>query len=89
MYNISHGSDLDLKQDRSSKHHGELNGIIGQNDEMALGAIEANKAANLNVKSFAITCIDGVTDALKAVKSCPSTTKFRGPFSQGTTSTIY
>ena len=46
-----------------------INGVIGQNDEMALGAIEAIKAAGLDEKSFAIAGIDGITDALRAVKA--------------------
>ena len=46
-----------------------IDGVIGQNDEMALGAIEAIKAAGLNVEDFAIAGIDGVTDALTAVKN--------------------
>ncbi len=50
-------------------HPKQINGVIGQNDEMALGAIEAIKAAGLDVKSFAIAGIDGITDALHAVKA--------------------
>ena len=50
-------------------HEGEIDGIIGQNDEMALGAIEAIKAAGLNVSDFAIAGIDGISDALVAVKA--------------------
>ena len=50
-------------------HKGQINGVIGQNDEMALGAIEAIKAAGLNDKDFAIAGIDGVTDAINAVKT--------------------
>ncbi len=42
--------------------------MIGQNDEMALGAIEAIKSAGLNVQDFAIAGIDGVSDAIRAVK---------------------
>ena len=37
--------------------------------EMALGAIEAVKAAGLNVKDFSIAGIDGVSDALNSVKA--------------------
>ena len=48
---------------------GVIDGVIGQNDEMALGAIEAIKAADLNVEDFAIAGIDGITDALLAVKA--------------------
>jgi len=35
---------------------------------MALGAIEAIKSAGLNVRDFSIAGIDGVSDALNAVK---------------------
>ncbi|QBX35094.1 sugar ABC transporter substrate-binding protein [Paracoccus liaowanqingii] len=50
--------------------HGEnIKGVIAQNDEMALGAIEAIKAAGMDVSDFAIAGVDGVTDALNAVKS--------------------
>ena len=50
--------------------HGEnIKGVIAQNDEMALGAIEAIKAAGMDVSDFAIAGVDGVTDALNAVKA--------------------
>lgn len=52
-----------------TSHPGQINGVIGQNDEMALGAIEAIKAAKLNVSDFAIAGVDGVTDAINAVKA--------------------
>ncbi|MDR3515241.1 MAG: substrate-binding domain-containing protein [Azospirillaceae bacterium] len=67
--NWSRAEALDLMQNWLSKHHSEINGVIGQNDEMALGAIEAIKAAGLNTKDFAIAGIDGVTDAINAVKA--------------------
>jgi putative xylitol transport system substrate-binding protein len=66
--NWSRAEALDLMQNWLSKHRGTINGVIGQNDEMALGAIEAIKSAGLNVNKFAIAGIDGVTDALNAVK---------------------
>ena len=50
-------------------HRGKINGVIGQNDEMALGAIEAIKGAGLNVKDFAIAGVDGVSDAIHAVQA--------------------
>ena len=67
--NWSRAEALDLMQNWLSKHPGEIDGVIGQNDEMALGAIEAIKAAGLDVNDFAIAGIDGVTDALRAVKA--------------------
>jgi putative xylitol transport system substrate-binding protein len=66
--NWSRAEALDLMQNWLSKHRGTIDGVIAQNDEMALGAIEAIKSAGLNVNKFAIAGIDGVTDALYAVK---------------------
>ncbi len=67
--NWSRAEAQTLMENWLTAHPNQINGIIGQNDEMALGAIEAIKAAGLDVKSFAIAGIDGVTDALRAVKA--------------------
>ncbi len=66
--NWSRAEAMDLMQNWLQKNKGRINGVIGQNDEMALGAIEAIKSAGLNVQSFSIAGIDGVSDALNAVK---------------------
>jgi putative xylitol transport system substrate-binding protein len=66
--NWSRSEAMDLMQNWLQKNRGKINGVIGQNDEMALGAIEAIKSAGLNVHNFAIAGIDGVSDALSAVK---------------------
>ncbi len=66
--NWSRAEAQKLMENWLTAHPGKIKGVIGQNDEMALGAIEAIKAAGLNVKDFAIAGIDGVTDALLAVK---------------------
>lgn len=67
--NWSRAEAQTLMENWLTAHPNQINGIIGQNDEMALGAIEAIKAAGLDVKSFAIAGIDGVTDALRAAKA--------------------
>lgn len=67
--NWSRAEAQTLMENWLTAHPGEINGVIGQNDEMALGAIEAIKAANLKLGDFAIAGIDGVTDALRAVKA--------------------
>jgi putative xylitol transport system substrate-binding protein len=67
--NWSRAEAQTLMEDWLTRYRGRINGVIGQNDEMALGAIEAIKAANLKVNDFAIAGIDGITDALLAVKS--------------------
>jgi len=66
--NWSRSEAMDLMQNWLQKDRGKINGVIGQNDEMALGAIEAIKSAGLNVHNFSIAGIDGVSDALNAVK---------------------
>ncbi len=66
--NWSRSEAMDLMQNWLQKDRGRINGVIGQNDEMALGAIEAIKSAGLNVQDFAIAGIDGISDAINAVK---------------------
>lgn len=66
--NWSRAEAMPLMENWLQKHRGKINGIIAQNDEMALGAIEAIQSAGLNVKDFAIAGVDGVTDAIYAVK---------------------
>ena len=66
--NWSRAEAQTLMENWLTAHPDGIDGVIGQNDEMALGAIEAIKAAGLNVEDFAIAGIDGVTDALEAVK---------------------
>jgi len=50
-------------------HPNEIKGVIGENDEMALGAIQEIKGRGLNVKDFVVVGIDGVPDAINAVKA--------------------
>lgn len=66
--NWSRAEALTLMEDWLTSHKGQIKGIIGQNDEMALGAIQAIKQAGLNLGDFDIAGIDRVTDALLAVK---------------------
>lgn len=66
--NWSRAEAQTLMENWLTAHSGKINGVIGQNDEMALGAIEAIKAAGLKVEDFVIAGIDGITDALNAVK---------------------
>lgn len=66
--NWSRAEAIPLMENWLQKYRGRINGVIAQNDEMALGAIEAIKSAGLNVKDFAIAGVDGVSDALRLVK---------------------
>jgi putative xylitol transport system substrate-binding protein len=67
--NWSRAEAQKLMENWLTAHPGQINGVIGQNDEMALGAIEAVKEAKLNLKDFSIAGIDGITDGLRAVKA--------------------
>ncbi|ETX30404.1 substrate-binding domain-containing protein [Roseivivax isoporae] len=67
--NWSRAEAQTLMENWLTAHPEGIDGIIAQNDEMALGAIEAIKAADLDVADFAIAGIDGVTDALVAVQN--------------------
>ena len=66
--NWSRAEALALMENWLTAYGDDIDGIIGQNDEMALGAIEAIRAAGLDPHDFCIAGIDGVTDALLAVQ---------------------
>lgn len=67
--NWSRAEALNLMENWLSAHHNDIDGVIGQNDEMALGAIEAIKDAGLDISDFPVAGIDGVTDAMLAVQN--------------------
>lgn len=66
--NWSRAEALSLMENWLTAHPGQIAGIIGQNDEMALGAIAAVKAKGLDPKTVPTAGIDGVTDAILSVK---------------------
>jgi putative xylitol transport system substrate-binding protein len=67
--NWSRDEALSMMEHWLSAYPGKINGVIGQNDEMALGAIQAMKAAKIDPKTIPTAGIDGVTDAINAIKS--------------------
>jgi putative xylitol transport system substrate-binding protein len=67
--NWSRAEALNLMENWLNAYPNKINGIIGQNDEMALGAIQALKAAGIDPKTIPTAGIDGVTDALLGIKS--------------------
>jgi putative xylitol transport system substrate-binding protein len=67
--NWSRAEALSLMENWLTSHSGKINGIIGQNDEMALGAIEAVKAKGIDPKEIPAAGIDGVSDAVRAVQA--------------------
>lgn len=65
--NWSRAEALARMENWLTTYPGQIDGVIGQNDEMALGAIEAMKAAGIDVTTIPTSGIDGVTDAMLAV----------------------
>jgi inositol transport system substrate-binding protein len=62
----------------------KINGVCGQNDEMALGAIQALTRRNLKVP---VVGVDGISDGLKAVKkNLLNATAFQDAWGQGSQS---
>ncbi len=66
--NWSRAEALSLVENWLTAHPDEIQGIIGENDEMAIGALEAVKAHGLDPKKIPVAGVDGVTDALLAVQ---------------------
>jgi putative xylitol transport system substrate-binding protein len=48
-------------------HKGKINGVLAENDEMALGAVVAMKSAGIDLKAVPVIAIDGIADAKRAV----------------------
>ncbi len=65
--NWSRAEALNLMEDWLVAYPGKINVVIGQNDEMALGAIQAIKQAGLSTNDFVVVGIDGVQDSVTAV----------------------
>ncbi len=66
--NWSRAEALSLVENWLTAHPDQIQGIIGENDEMAIGALEAVKAHGLDPKKIPVAGVDGVTDALLAVQ---------------------
>jgi ABC-type sugar transport system substrate-binding protein len=64
----SRAEALTLMENWLNAYPGQINGVIAQNDEMAIGALEAIKAAGLDPATVPVAGVDGVTDALLAAK---------------------
>ena len=67
--NWSRAEAMTLMENWLTQHGANINGIIGQNDEMALGAIEAVKARGIDPKTLPTGGVDGVRDAILAVQA--------------------
>ena len=81
--NWSRAEALALMEDWITSHPGQINGVIAQNDEMALGALAAMKAGGLDPHKVPLGGIDGITDALLAVKRGEMMTTLQDARAQG------
>ena len=66
--NWSRADALSLTENWLTSHGGEVGGIIAQNDEMAIGALEAVRAYGIDPTTLPIAGVDGITDALTGVQ---------------------
>jgi putative xylitol transport system substrate-binding protein len=66
--NWSRAESLSRMENWLVAHGGEIDGVIGQNDEMALGAIQALQARGMDPSNMPVSGIDGISDALLAVQ---------------------
>ncbi|WP_339532319.1 substrate-binding domain-containing protein [Pseudomonas mucidolens] len=73
--NWSRAEALSLTEDWLNAHpNGGISGIIAQNDDMALGALQAVKSRGLTPAEVPVTSIDGMPDAIQAAKKNEVTT---------------
>lgn len=64
-------------------HNGDIQGIIGQNDELAMGPIQAWKEAGLDVGKIKAAGVDGLQDALTAVRNGEMTSFLKDAVAEG------
>nr|BFD42767.1 substrate-binding domain-containing protein [Pseudomonas sp. FFPRI_1] len=73
--NWSRAEALSLTEDWLNAHpNGGISGVIAQNDDMALGALQAIKSRGLSPSDVPVTSIDGMPDAIQAAKKGQLTT---------------
>jgi len=67
--NWSRSEGLTLTENWLQAFNGKIDGVVGQNDEMALGATQALEGKGLNDRNkLPVVGVDAISDALKAVK---------------------
>jgi ABC-type sugar transport system substrate-binding protein len=67
--NWSRAEGLSLMENWLQTFDGQINAVVGQNDEMALGALQALEGKGLNDRNaIPVIGVDGIADALQAVK---------------------
>jgi len=75
--NWSRAESLGLVENWLTAHPDQISGIIAENDDMALGAIQALKSKGIDPKKVPVAGIDGIVDGISAVKRGDMTTFFQ------------
>lgn len=66
--NWSRAEAITLMENVLTAHGKDVQGVLAENDEMAVGAIEGIRNHGLDPKSVPVAGVDGIKDALEAVK---------------------
>ncbi len=81
--NWSRAEGLSVMENWLNLYGDQINGVIAQNDEMALGAIQALEAKGLTTDKVKVVSIDGIQDALRAVKTHGLYTLYKSAHHEG------
>jgi len=81
--NWSRAEGLAVMENWLSLYGEKIKGVIAENDEMALGAIQALLAKGLTTAQVKVVSIDGIQDALRAVKSNGLYTLYKSAHHEG------
>lgn len=75
--NWSRAESMALMENWLTAFPGKINGVIAQNDDEALGAVQAIKSKGIDLKTIPVVGVDGIADAIGAVKRSEMTTNFQ------------
>ena len=75
--NWSRAESMGLMENWLTAFPGQIQGVIAQNDDEALGAVQAIKTKGIDIKTIPVVGVDGVAAAITAVKRGEMTTNFQ------------
>ena len=81
--NWSRAEGLTVTENWLSLYGPKINGVIAENDEMALGAIEAMRSKKMDLKAISVVSIDGIPDGQRAVKQGTLFSLYKDAHSEG------
>jgi putative xylitol transport system substrate-binding protein len=75
--NWSRAESMSLMENWLTAFPGKIDGVIAQNDDEALGAVQAIKSKGLDIRKIPVVGIDGIAAAISAVQRGEMTTNFQ------------